>query len=222
MPLNWQPVGPEPASTYWVRRAVLAAVVLVVLWGLIALLTGGGDDTLDTAADGERPSASPSPSEEPTDEPTEDPSGSPSAEPSESASPSPSAEARSCADADLQLTAKADKQVYKLGESPVLVLTVRNASDTACLRDLGQGASELVVTSGPDRIWSSDDCSPGGPPGPRVLDPGQEDVQRLTWGATRSRPGCEGDKAAVAPGTYVVSGRNGELRAEGDAFRFEG
>jgi hypothetical protein len=104
----------------------------------------------------------------------------------------------------------------------VLVLTVRNTSDRPCRRDLGQGASELIVTSGRDRIWSSDDCTPGGPPGPRVLAPDEADVQRLTWEATRSRPGCEGEKPAVEAGTYVVSGRNGELRKEGDAFRFEG
>lgn len=197
---------------------MLAVVVVVVLWGLLALLTGGEDDTLDPTADGAQPTASPSPT--PTEEPSAEPSGSAGPEPSESVSPS--AEARSCADADLELTATADKQVYALSESPLLVLTVRNASSTPCRRDLGQGASELLVTSGPDRIWSSDDCSPGGAPGPVVLDPGQEDVQRLTWPATRSRPGCEGDKAAVAPGTYVVSGRNGELRADGDSFRFEG
>ena len=217
MPLNWRPVGPEPASTYWTRRAVLALVVVVVLWGLIALLTGGGEDTLDPAAEVD---ASATPSPEPTPTPTASESASP--DPSASASPSASGAVASCSDADLQLSAAADKQVYAVGESPVLVLTIRNASTRPCLRDLGQGASELVVTSGPDRIWSSDDCSPGGPPGPRVLEPGQEDVQRLTWSATRSRPGCEGDKAAVAPGTYVVSGRNGELRADGDSFRFEG
>ena len=213
MPVNWRPVGPEPASTYWTRRAVLALVVLVVLWSLVALLTGG-DDALESA---DRPAdATASPVPDPSEEPLAEPS------PTPSPSPSPSEEVVACADGDLELTAEADKAVYALGESPTLVLTVRNISDQPCRRDLGQGASELIVTSGPDRIWSSDDCTPGGEPGPRVLAPDEADVQRLTWAATRSRPGCDGDKPAVEPGTYVVSGRNGELRAQGDSFRFEG
>jgi hypothetical protein len=220
VPLNWRPVGPEPASTYWTRRAVLALAVLVVGWGLLALLTGGGQDTLDSAADGGEAPASPSPAPAPSER--ADPSAGAEASETPPGNPSGGAQVPSCSDADLELSAAADKEVYALGETPTLVLTVRNTSDAPCQRDLGQGASELLVTSGRDRIWSSDDCSPGGAPGTTVLDPGEEDVQRLTWSATRSRPGCEGDKAAVAPGTYVVSGRNGELRAEGDSFRFEG
>lgn len=219
MPLSWRPVGPEPASTYWVRRAVLAIAVVVVLWGLIALLTGGGDDTLDS---GDTQAATASPSPEPTDEPADEAADEASESPSASPSPTASAEVASCSDADLELTAEADKEAYALTEKPTLVLTVRNTSDRPCRRDLGQGVSELIVTSGRDRIWSSDDCSPGGPPNPVVLAPDDADVQRLTWEATRSRPGCQGERTPVEPGTYVVSGRNGELRADGDAFRFTG
>lgn len=215
--MNWRPVGPEPASTYWTRRAVLALAVVVVLWGLLALLTGG-EDALETG--GSAAESSPSAVPEPADDASVEPSADASASPSPAASPSQ--EVVPCADGDLALTAEADKTVYALGEEPTLVLTVRNTSDRPCRRDLGQGASELVVTSGPDRIWSSDDCTPGGAAGPKVLAPDEADVQRLTWSATRSRPGCEGDKPAVEPGTYVVSGRNGELRAQGDSFRFEG
>ena len=220
MTLNWRPVGPEPASTYWTRRAVLALVVLVVLWGLVALLTaGGGDDTLDASVE-----ATPSPTSMRSPEPSTDPSATP--EPSTSASPgpsaSPSAEIPGCADADLKVTAESDQDSYKVGATPKLSLTVRNTSGKPCRRDLGQGAAELIVTSGKDRIWSSDDCAPGGDPGPVDLDPDEEDVNRVTWPRTRSRPGCAGDKAAAAPGTYVVSGRIGELRVQGESFRLEG
>jgi hypothetical protein len=211
--LHWQPVGPEPASTYWTRRAVLLLAVFVLLYGLVALLTGGTDsDTLDQQG-GSAPVEQPSVSAEPTAGP--DSTGSP--EPTPSAEPEPV----DCADADLQLSAEADQEVYAVGATPTFVLTVRNTSARPCRRDLGQGAAELIVTSGQDRIWSSDDCAPGGEPGPVVLAPDQSDVTRLTWPATRSLPECAGPQAPVEPGTYVVSGRIGELRVEGDSFRFE-
>ncbi len=213
MSLHWQPVGPEPASTYWTRRAVLALVVLVVLWGLVALLTGaGGTDTVEQGAA----------------EPTADPSATPqalppvTAEPTVSASPSPSVEVPACADADLAVTAEAERDSYPLGGTPTLLLSIKNTSDTPCRRDIGQGAVELLVMSGRDRIWSSDDCAPGGEPGPAVLAPQKSDVTRLSWSATRSRPGCEGPKSPIEPGTYVVSARVGELRVQGSAFRVEG
>lgn len=44
MALHWRPVGPEPAQTYWVRRAVLAVAVLLVVLLLLLPLFGGGDD----------------------------------------------------------------------------------------------------------------------------------------------------------------------------------
>jgi hypothetical protein len=210
--LHWQPVGPEPASTYWTRRALLAGLVLLVLYGLVALLTGGGGS--DTVA--QDPAASPSPSATTQALPPETP------EPTASASPSPSPEVAACADADLAVTAEAERNSYARGATPTLVLTVKNTSDIACRRDLGRGAAELLIMSGRDRIWSSDDCAPGGEPGPVVLAPQRSDVQRLTWAATRSRPGCEGPKTPIEPGTYVVSARIGELRVEGSSFRVEG
>ena len=213
MSLHWQPVGPEPASTYWTRRAVVAFLALVVLWGLLALLTGGDDEqTLGQAG--------------PTPSPSAPPSAVPSASPSLSASPSPSPSASpavaACADTDLALNARAERDSYAVGATPTLILTVRNTSNRPCRRDLGQGAAELLVTSGNDRIWSSDDCRPGGDPGPAVLDPGEEDTQRLTWSATRSRPRCEGEETKIEPGTYVVSARIGSLRAQGSAFQVQG
>ena len=213
MSLHWQPVGPEPASTYWTRRAVLALVVLVVLYGLVALLTGaGGTDTVEQGGASPSPSASATPQALPPE----------SAEPTASASPSPSAEVAACADADLAVSAQAERDSYPLGATPTLVLEIKNTSDAPCRRDIGQGAAELIVMSGRDRIWSSDDCAPGGEPGPVVLAPQKSDITRLTWPATRSRPGCDGPKSPIEAGTYVVSARVGELRVEGSAFRVEG
>ncbi|MCW2608020.1 MAG: hypothetical protein JWO60_2713, partial [Frankiales bacterium] len=107
---------------------------------------------------------------------------------------------------------------YSAGGRPVLRLAVRNSGRTPCTRPLGSAAVELLVYSGADRIWSSDDCSPGGRPGPVVLQPQELQVITLTWGGRRSRPGCPDGAEQIEPGTYRVLGRVGTLRTEGTSF----
>jgi hypothetical protein len=99
---------------------------------------------------------------------------------------------------------------------------VTNQGPTPCTADLGQAAIELLVVSGSDRIWSSDDCAPGGEAELTTLEPGKAVTRRATWDGRRSLPGCEGSKARAKAGTYRVTGRLGQLRVEGDAFRLTG
>lgn len=202
MALHWRPVGPEPAPTYWQRRAFLAVAVLLLLLLLLFLLTssGGGQERVATSG------ASPSPN------------ASSSAGPSGSPQPSASPGSTPCDPPALTATATTERNDYPVGGRPVLVLTVTNTGTTPCTRDLGQGAVELMVVSGSDRIWSSDDCAPGGPVKSVVLAPQEESVTRLTWAGRRSQPGCAGDKAATQAGTYRVNARLGDLRVEGSAF----
>ena len=206
MALNLRPVGPEPEATYWARRAVLVAVLLLVVLLLGQLLSSsGGTDTVATATPTPRPPAS----------------GAPSAGPSASASPSPSAPV-ACTDAVLEVQARAEQDSYAVTGRPLLMLSVTNTGDAPCTRDLGQAAVELLVVSGDDRIWSSDDCAPGGPAGVEVLEPGEPSRTQVTWPGRRSLPGCAGPQADAEAGTYRVGARVGELRVQGSAFRLTG
>lgn len=202
MALHWRPVGPEPAPTYWQRRAVLAVAVLILLLLLRAVLPSSGGGQERVASSGASPS----------------PTASSSAGPSGSPQPSASPDSTPCAPPALTATATTERNDYPVGGRPVLVLTVTNTGTTPCTRDLGQGAVELMVVSGSDRIWSSDDCAPGGPAKLVVLAAQEESVTRLTWTGRRSQPGCAGDKAAAQAGTYRVNARLGDLRVEGSAF----
>ncbi len=207
MALHWRPVGSEPASTYWQRRAVVATGAVLLLALLVSLLTGG-DDAPDRLA--EAP-ASPVPSAAPAASATPEPSASPSA----TAVPI-------CQPESLKVEALAGDESYGVGGSPKLSLQVTNTGAAPCTRDLGQAAIELLVYSGSDRIWSSDDCAPGGPKDVTTLAPGKPAVRRATWDGRRSLPGCAGGKAQAKAGTYRVTGRVGQLRVEGDAFRLTG
>ena len=212
MALHWRPVGPEPASTYWQRRAVVATGLVLVLAVGSSLLTGGGDDP-DELAQAPRPTPSATAA-------SAAPTGSTS--PTASPSPSPSAAVPICQPEDLKIEALTDAESYAVGATPRLTLRVTNTGAAPCTRDLGQAAVELVVFSGRDRIWSSDDCAPGGPKDVTTLEPGKAMSQRVTWNGRRSRPGCEGDKEQAEPGTYRVQGRVGQLREQGSVFRLTG
>ncbi|MDQ3503073.1 MAG: DUF4232 domain-containing protein [Actinomycetota bacterium] len=210
MALHWRPVGPEPEQTYWRRRAALA-ITVVLLIVLIAQLTGRGGDE-DRLSSGEPSPSSPTTgSAEPT----------PTTPSSASASPSGAA-ADLCPPAELQIVADADKDSYPAGGRPQLELRVTNTGSAPCTLDLGQAATELLIFSGPDRIWSSDDCAPGGAAKPTTLEPGKAVPTRLTWAGRRSLPGCEGPKAQALPGTYRIAGRIGDLQAEGGSFQLTG
>ena len=209
MALHWRPVGPEPEQTYWRRRAALA-ITVVLLIVLFAQLTGRGGDE-DRLSSGEPTPSSPTTgSAEPT--PT----------PSSASAPPIGAAADLCPPAELQIVADADKDSYPAGGRPQLELRVTNTGSAPCTLDLGQAATELSIFSGPDRIWSSDDCAPGGAAKPTTLEPGKAVPTRLTWAGRRSLPGCEGPKAQALPGTYRIAGRIGDLQAEGGSFQLTG
>ena len=176
-------------------------VVLVI--AALPLLGGSGDDDVLTS-----PAPVTSPTEQPTD-PTADPSAPPDA-------PAP------CPDDALEVTATADAAGYPVGGTARLELSVRNTGSVPCVRAVGQGAVELVVTSGDDRIWSSDDCAPGGEQGEVLLEPGAVETARASWPTVRSAPECPPDQPQAQAGTYRVTARVGELMAPGATFTLTG
>lgn len=200
--LHWRPVGPLPAATYWRRRGVVVLTALVLLVGGVLLLGGAsGDDTLE-----------PSPGRSPQASATATPSPTPSAT---------TAQVEECPDDVLEVQARTDAADYAVGAGATLTLSVRNTGDAPCRRALGQGAVELVITSGEDRIWSSDDCAPGGGADEVVLQPGATQTARANWPGTRSAQGCPPDQPQARAGTYRLHGRVGDLTVPGMAFRLQ-
>lgn len=199
-----QPVGPLPASTYWRRRALVLASLLVLL--LLLRSCGGGEPAprKQTGAT-PRPSVTAAPTAAPTARPT----------PSRAAVAAPAG----CTDAGLTLTTTTEADTYAVGATPKITLVIKNAGPAPCRRDLGPGAVELLVYSGKDRVWSSDDCSPSTAQSVTVLGAGGTQAVVKTWPGVRSLPGCTGSRAAAKAGTYRVVARLGTLRADGAVFR---
>ena len=193
------PVGPLPASTYWRRRATVLLGLLVLLLVLKSCASGGDAPKRTSATP--RPSATAKPTPRPT------------------ASRPPVAAPAGCADAGLTLTSSTDADTYALGATPKITLVIKNVGSAPCRRDLGAGAVELLVYSGADRVWSSDDCNPSTATSVTVLGAGGTQAVVKTWPGVRSLPGCGGTKATAKAGTYKVVARLGTLRVDGAVFR---
>lgn len=217
MALTWRPLGPEPAQTYWQRRALVLGVVLALLLAVALAVTRGADPDSDRLASA-TPSGSPAlPSGEPS--PAPPPTGAPA--PSAAPSGSPSA-LEPCVPPALQVVTASDAESYPVAGRPVLELRTTNTGPSPCQLDLGAAAVELLVFSGEDRIWSSDDCGSGGPAKLTTLQPGKPVSTRVTWTGRRSLPGCAGPKSEAQPGTYRVTGRVGSIPVSGGSFRITG
>ena len=210
------PTGPQSPRVYWVRRAVVLLVLLVLLLGVRWLLTGrGGSD--DPAA---APTGSSSPSTAPSSTattPTSSASAKPTATGSSSAKPSTTA-APECTKSQLTVTASTDAASYPVGSTPRLRMKIENTSTTACSRDIGAPQNELLITSGSARVWSSDDCNPGGAAQVVTMAPGQSYSVSVTWLGRLSQKGCPANQPIAGKGTYKLTGRNGDITSAPATF----
>ncbi|WP_279403092.1 hypothetical protein [Arthrobacter sp. JCM 19049] len=118
----------------------------LLVWGVVAVVSAlGGEEKPPTA--NEQPQQ-PEPGQQPESEPE-----------SETASQSPEG---MCAESDIELSAATDAASYTADQDPVLILQVKNASESECKINVGTSQQEFRVMSGSDRIFSTADCAERG------------------------------------------------------------
>jgi len=210
------PVGPEEPQVYWRRRVMLAVVALITLVIIVRSLTGGGDTAAAVATStpaATQPAATPAPSLEvasPTPEtiqPTADPTVPPVGE-------------GECSDADTSIRVLVDRETTAVGEGVHIKMIVKNISDKTCKRDVGSGANEVTVISGPALIWSTDHCNASTDKNLVELTPGQEWSVKVVWIGKQTAKGCKVRNMAE-PGAYWAHGRNASLNSDGVRFVVE-
>lgn len=191
------PVGPQPPQVYWRRRLIvgLGLLAVIVIIVLIIVRPGSGDPDPTTAA-------SPTPTETAAEE-------APAETPAADAPAEPPADPNACTPDQVEVVAVTDADAYGAEQLPLVSLTIRNLTTTACTMQAGPDVQEYVITSGADRIWSSMDCAAEAAPIPLTLEPEQEiSTTPLQWSRTRSEPGvCDVQRDPVAAGgaTYRLS-----------------
>jgi hypothetical protein len=222
------PVGSLPPQVYWRRRALAAAVAVLVVWFAWSWLPGGGGAN---AASPGKPKTTPTAGVTPA---TTTPAAAPTttapattpAKPATAAtvtSPAPTTTAApttpKCSAAALKLTLSADHTVYAKGVDPHFVLTVSNVGKTACRVDVGTANRGFLVTSGADRIWSSLDCNKNSA-NPVVFKPGETVSYSRDWTRQRSTTsGCAAKGVDARAGTYVVEAHLGDQLTRKAVFR---
>jgi hypothetical protein len=207
-----RPVGDQPAGVYWRRRILIVGLALIVLF--FVLRACGGDDQAPVV----------SPASTPTTTATETAAATPS--PTQTAvtpttSPTPtttSAAVAACDPASVRVTATVTDEQYPVGGPVPIRFVVRTNTTEECLRDVGAAANTVTVTSEGRRIWSSDDCTPGGEPDIRRISQTKPFAVTVTWQGDVSRPGCASPRPKAPAGTYDVQGRNGDVTGPKDSF----
>ena len=196
-----KPVGPQPPNVYW-RRRVLAVVVLILvlallIWAVTALIGA-------FTADDEPAVQAPAPSA----------SATATASPTSSAEDAPSTDGSECAARDVAVVATADSRTHKVGDTAQIGMTITNTSDETCTMDVGSAALTILVTSGSDKVWSSDDCEVDSRSNVVDLEAGQEMESAVPWKTERSGANCESGLSAIRPGTYQVVARAGDITSD--------
>jgi hypothetical protein len=184
------PVGAQPTWVYWARRGVLlVGLVLLVVVGFSLFRP---PDPATVTAVPATPSATPN-------QPT------PSTTPSATASVTPTPTGPVMCDQTNSGLELAGYQKVKQDAKQAFRLAVKNTGRQPCLLDLKPTNFSLTVTSGSDRIWSTDDCAKWVPAKKQPLKAQQAYEFSIQWGVNRSSAGCKESKRLLSPGTYVAT-----------------
>lgn len=196
------------------RRLFLGAALLMV----IALVAGGfalagaisGTSEQASATD---PAAAATASADPSSQ------ASPSASAPEP-TPTPSA-TPTCNQNLVTVSASTDKAAYGPGENPMLTLKVTNGGTMPCQVNIGTSQMEYLVTSGPDRIFSSRDCQAKSEDLVKIIGPGASETANFPWSRNRSVEGCQPVEAKPGGGGayYIFTAKLGSRASPEAVFQ---
>ena len=208
------PVGPEEPQVYWRRRVMFGIATLATLLLILKSFMGEGESPAVAASASPTVVASVVPSTTPnpttTDMPV--PALSPTATPT-----IPVVADGECSDADTAIAVAIDRQTTAVGEGLQITMTIKNISANVCKRDVGSGANEVTVISGPALIWSTDHCNTSDEKNLKEFQPGEEWSVTVNWIGKQTAKGCKIRNMAT-PGAYWAHGRNGSLNSDGARF----
>lgn len=201
-------LGPE---VYRRRRLIALVVAIAVVgalaYGLVNLLGGDAEVAPGPAA---------------TAQPTNtDPFAGFTARPESQASDGASGPAARACGEKLKVSASTEKETYGEDENPILVMSLENTGDDACMVNAGTARMNFAVTSGPDKVFDSAHCQIDGQDRPIELEPGETESARFEWNRHRSVADCATEGAQVNPGGYRLTVALGETRSEGVEFTLE-
>ena len=184
-----------PQRVYWVRRGVVLALALLLVFGTSKLLGQNGSDATSAGA-----TARTLPT---TQQPSLGPVG-PSA-------PAKKLRAKAkvplvppsgdCLDDDVSVLPRVDRAS---AGGPITIVLALTGTQPACTFDVSAESLVVKIVSGKDRIWSSQDC-PQSIPRTQVVVRGSQPVEvPVVWSGRRSDEKCSNSPGWALTGFYHV------------------
>ncbi len=208
---------------------VLVLIIVLLVWLLSTLLGNNTSDTSGTPATPSEETSSVSVNPSWTDTawgtptPTPTPSGSSASTPgsapassaasgasSASKTPTPSASSTpatvACSAGSASVGLTGGSSSVKVGAKVAFTVTLTNTGKTDCTWDFAKLPVGVTVTSGSDRIWSSDDCAAWKPRGKTTVRAGKSYPYKVTWPGQRSTENsCKASTEELGAGYYVAT-----------------
>ena len=213
-----RPAGPLPRRVYWVRRGVVLAVALVLVFGVVRALSLIGGGSGDEGPQAATVAAEQDPASDTTagsDDPAEaDPAADANPDDSEQPGKKPKNKKRAlpkpdgpCDPADVVITPKVG--TVFASEAIDLRLVARTEESPACTFDFGPDTVSLKIRAkkaeGWDQIWTSVHCPTQVPEEQLVLRNNRKAKVDFTWWGRRSAEDCVRTVKWALPGTYYLT-----------------
>jgi hypothetical protein len=119
-----------------------------------------------------------------------------------------------CDPGDVVVGVTPARTVFRGRQHPRFSLSVVNTGHRACTFDVGPKSLLVRISSGADRVWSSDRCVDRAGGNLQMLRRGVPYLATLDWDRRR----CDGATRA-APGTYVIAVGAPGIRTQREVFR---
>jgi hypothetical protein len=201
------PKGRLPARVYWFRRSMVLLTALALVFAIGRVLTGSDGSSPETRAvttgshtSSAKPSTTPTPGVAgplPVQGATTGVQPSPTGSPVVLAVPS-----GPCALDEITVTPSVTSAVAGSKVSLVLELT---GIKPACTFAVSSDSIVAKVTSGQDRIWSTQDCPAAVKPENVVVRSAQPTQVVVTWNGRRSDDECNRETDWAVPGYYHLT-----------------
>lgn len=198
-----RPRGPLPARVYWTRRLLVLAIAFGLVFGIGRLLggttTGGEGPSARPAAAG---TASTSPSAQATATVTTQASVLPGANGKKGKVSVPLAVPTGpCSDSDVKAEPVVKGNAYA-GYDVAITLKLSTIESPACTWEVSPDSVVVRLSSGSDRIWTSQECPDTIPKREVVLRQTTVTQVDAVWSGQRSDPTCSRTTQWVEPGYY--------------------
>jgi hypothetical protein len=204
-----RPRGPLPPRVYWTRRLLVVAVAFALVFGIARFLGSGGSGGPAARPVGATPSSTTPALTTPAATPTATPTGRTRQAPgtkTREASPAPTPLASptgACTDGDVVVTPSVKGTAYA-GHPVVFTMTLWTRVSEACTWEVSSDAMVVKVTSGSDRIWSTQECVGAVPKQSVVVRRDRPATVAVGWNGQRSDSDCTRSTAWAEPGYYHV------------------